>query len=151
MPFFRRLETDADHGDDFHGTDGPIFVHHSNAESTGIRPSGPSTQACVAAGFPNTDDHNNPDAAGVGPGISNNHQGVRFSAALGYLDLARHRLNLTIRANCHVKRVIFEGSRAVGLEVESGGDSFAVSRRGDCPVRRRGGFAAPDAVVGCGT
>ena len=125
LPFFRRLETDVDHTDDFHGTDGPIFVHHADAGNWH------STQraffdACVAAGFPTTDDHNNPDAAGIGPGISNNHQGVRWSAALGYLDMARHRLNLTIRANCHVKRILFEGKRATGLEVESDGETFII-------------------------
>jgi choline dehydrogenase len=125
LPFFRRLETDVDHSDDFHGSEGPIFVHHSNAGNWH------STQrafyeACVATGFPTTEDHNNPDAAGIGPGISNNHQGIRWSAALGYLDIARHRLNLTIRPNCHVKRILFEGKRATGLEVESGSQAFTI-------------------------
>ena len=32
LPYFRKLETDVDHRDDFHGTDGPIFVHHSHRE-----------------------------------------------------------------------------------------------------------------------
>ena len=125
LPYFRRLETDVNHTDDFHGTDGPIFVHHANSDNWH-----PTQQAfydaCIAAGFPTTDDHNNPDAAGIGPGISNNHQGIRWSAALGYLDMARHRLNLTIRANCHVKRILFEGKRATGLEVESDGETFNI-------------------------
>ena len=125
LPFFRRLETDVDQRDDFHGTDGPIFVHHSAPENW------PSTQrafydACIAAGYPATEDHNNPDSTGIGPGISNNHQGIRWSTALGHLDLARHRLNLTVRPNCHVKRLVFDGARAVGLEVESGGEDFTV-------------------------
>ena len=38
--------------------------------------------------------------------------------------MARHRLNLTIKSDCHVRRIIFEGSRAVGVEVQSGGESF---------------------------
>ncbi len=144
LPFFRRLETDADHRDDFHGADGPIFVHHSNADNW--HPTQRAFyEACIAAGFPSTDDHNHPDAAGVGPGISNNHQGVRFSAALGYLDLARHRLNLTIRADCHVKRVIFEGKRAVGLEVESGGDSFDVA--GEEIVLSAGAVGSPHLLL----
>ena len=40
--------------------------------------------------------------------------------------MARHRLNLTIRANCHVKRILFEGKRATGLEVESDGETFII-------------------------
>ena len=125
LPFFRRLETDADRRDDFHGADGPIFVHHASADNW--HPTQRAFyEACTSAGFPPTEDHNNPDATGIGPGISNNHQGIRWSTALGYLDMARHRLNLTIRPNCHVKRILFEGNRATGLEVESEGETFAV-------------------------
>ena len=32
LPYFRRIETDEDHRDDFHGTNGPILVHHSHRE-----------------------------------------------------------------------------------------------------------------------
>ena len=56
----------------------------------------------------------------------NNPNGIRMSTALGYLNLARHRLNLTIRPNCTVHRLIFDGTRAVGVEVESGGEKFTV-------------------------
>ena len=96
LPYFRKLETDADHQDDFHGSEGPIFVHHSDPGNWH-----PTQQAfrdaCVASGFRETGDHNNPDSEGIGPGITNNHQGIRFSTALGYLDPARHRLNLSVR------------------------------------------------------
>ncbi len=126
LPYFRRLETDADCSDDFHGSEGPIFVHHSNPDRW--HPTQKAFyDACIAAGFPPTQDHNHPDSAGIGPGVSNNHQGIRWSAALGHLDLARHRLNLTIRANCHAKRIIFEGKKAIGVEVESGGETFTVA------------------------
>lgn len=125
LPYFRKTETDADHRDDFHGSDGPIFVHHSKREEW--HPSQEAFyNACLAAGFPDCPDHNSPDATGVGPGISNNHNRVRFSTALGYLDPARHRLNLTIRPNCTVHRLLFQGTRATGALVESGGETFAV-------------------------
>ena len=125
LPYFRQMETDADRRDDFHGSDGPIFVHHAGRE--GWHPTQQAfREACLAAGFRETDDHNNPDSDGVGPGISNNHHGIRYSTALGYLDMARHRLNLTIRPNCHVARILLEGNRAVGLVVESGGNEFEV-------------------------
>ena len=123
LPFFRRLETDADRTGDFHGTEGPIFVHHS--EPANWHPTQRAFRAaCVASGHPETGDHNSPDSSGIGPGISNNHQGVRFSTALGYLGAARHRLNLTLRPNCHVKRIMFDGNRATCVEVESGVGTF---------------------------
>ena len=125
LPFFRKCEMDVDRHGDFHGSDGPIFVHHSNPEAWD------ATQraffnACRASGFEEADDHNHPDSNGVGPGVTNNHNGVRFSTALGYLDQARHRLNLTVRPNCHVGRIVFDGRRAIGLQLESGGEAFAV-------------------------
>jgi len=125
LPYFRRLETDVDRQDEHHGNDGPIFVHHSNREQWH------STQtafydAIVDAGFPETQDHNEPGSEGVGPSISNNHNRVRFSTSLGYLSQGRHRLNLTIRANCAARRLVLEGRRVTGVEVESGGDVFVV-------------------------
>ena len=125
LPFFRKIETDVDRHDDYHGTEGPIFVHHSNPD--GWHPTQRAFyDACRASGFQENDDHNNPDSNGIGPGITNNHNGVRFSTALGYLSQGRHRLNLTVRPNCRVQRILFDGKRAVGLLVESGGETFSV-------------------------
>jgi choline dehydrogenase len=56
----------------------------------------------------------------------NNPNGVRMSTALTYINPNRHRLNLTIRANVLVRRILFEGKRATGVEVESGGQVFTV-------------------------
>ena len=125
LPYFRKTETDVDYHDDFHGTDGPILVHHSRREDW--HPAQEAFyNACRAAGFPDCPDHNSPDATGVGPGIANNHNRVRFSTALGYLAPSRHRLNLTIRPNCSVQRLHFQRNRAVGALVESGGETFTV-------------------------
>ena len=49
-----------------------------------------------------------------------------MSMALAYIDSVRHRLNLTIRANVQAHRVVLEGNRAVGIEVDSGDETFVV-------------------------
>ena len=125
LPYFRKLETDSDFSDDFHGTDGPIVCHRFKPE-TWHPAQAAFYAACREAGFPDSPDHNNPDSTGVGPTPFNNPGGVRMSTALGYLDQTRHRLNLTIRANCHVQKILFEGNRAIGARVESGGEIFTV-------------------------
>ncbi len=125
LPFFRKLETDVDRDGDYHGSDGPIFVHHSDPEAWDAAQKA-FFNACRASGFAEANDHNHPDSNGVGPGVTNNHNGVRFSTALGYLSQARHRLNLTVRSDCQVHRVVFHGKRATGLLVESGGQTFTV-------------------------
>ena len=126
LPFFRKSETDLDFGgDDFHGSDGPIPVRRMKKEDML-----PAIQAfwnaAVAAGFPETMDHNSPDSIGVGPRPVNNIDGVRMSTALTYLVGARHRLNLTIRGDVLAQRIIFDGTRAVGVEVQSGGEVFTI-------------------------
>ncbi len=125
LPYFRKIETDTDFSDDFHGTEGPIVMHRF-ARDTWHPATEAFYQACRSAGYSDSPDHNNPDSSGVGPTPLNNPNGIRMSTALGYLDQIRHRLNVTIRANCHVQRILFDGKRAVGVEVESGGEKFTV-------------------------
>ena len=91
-----------------------------------MRPSERSSTHAAPAALPRPRDHNHPDSGGVGPGVTNNQNRVRFSTALGYLDPARHRLNLTVRPNCQALRIVFQGQRATGLLVESGGQTFTV-------------------------
>ena len=121
LPYFRKLETDSD----FHGTDGPIIAHRFKRE-TWLPAQVAFYNACRSMGFADSHDHIHPDSTGVGSTPFNNPNGIRFSTALGHLDPARNRLNLSIRANCTVHRIIFEGKRAVGVEVESGGEMFVV-------------------------
>ena len=125
LPYFRRSETDVDRHGDYHGAEGPIFVHHSNPDAWDAAQRA-FFNACRASGYEEAEDHNHPDSNGVGPGVTNNHNGVRFSIALGYLGQARHRLNLTVRPNCQAQRILFRGNRAAGLLVESGGETFSV-------------------------
>ena len=125
LPYFRKLETDTDIRDDFHGFDGPIPVRRHKRD-TWLPAQVAFQQACLAAGFPEDPDMNNPDSAGVGPIPMNNPDGVRMSTALTYLNPERHRLNLTVRPNVLVRRIVFEGNKAVGVAAESGGEQFSL-------------------------
>ena len=125
LPYFRRLESDADIRDDFHGPDGPIPVwRHARKDWLPLQMA--FYQACRDAGFPDDPDMNHPDATGVGQMPLNNPGGIRMSTAITYLDASRHRLNLTIRPNVLAKRIVFDGGRATGVEVDSGGETFVV-------------------------
>jgi choline dehydrogenase len=50
----------------------------------------------------------------------NRRDTTRISTALGYLETARKRPNLTIRARCLVRRLLFDGNQAVGAELANG-------------------------------
>ena len=122
LPYFRRFETDLDFAGDFHGSDGPIPVKRFSREQMN-KDQQAFHDACLAYGFPDCPDHNDPDSTGVGPTPLNNVDGVRWSTAMGYLDAARERPNLTIAPLTQSRRVLFEGRRAVGVEVESDGQA----------------------------
>ncbi len=144
LPYFRRLETDADIHDDFHGTDGPIPVwRHAREDWLPLHAA--FYQACRDLGFPDDPDMNHPDTTGVGQVPLNNPGGVRMSTAITYLDACRHRLNLTIRANVTVRRIVFDGKQATGVEVESGGDVFVVE--GDEIILSAGAIASPQLLL----
>ena len=144
LPYFRKQETDTDISDDFHGFDGPIPVRRHRRENW-LPLQGAFVQACAEIGYSEVYDHNHPDATGVGPFPMNNPNGVRMSTALSYVNPNRHRLNLTIRANVLVRRILFEGLRAVGVEVESGGEVFQIE--GDQIALCAGAVASPQLLL----
>ena len=126
LPFYRKMETDLDIQDDFHGSDGPLPItrRHNDGNWPAIQTVFHS--ACLEAGHGTANDMNGTEHVGVALVPMNNMNGVRMSTALTHLSPARHRLNLTIRGDVFVRRIVFEGNKAVGVEAESGGETFIV-------------------------
>ena len=132
LPYFNKVETDTTYQDDpgdFHGSEGPIICHRFPREEW-LTGSQAFEKACLEAGFSSCEDANAPGTTGVGPLPLNNPNGIRWSTAIGYLGLSRHRLNLTIRPNVDVKRILFDTSsgtpRATGVEVVSDEETFVI-------------------------
>ena len=126
LPYFLKMENDADYGGDFHGKRGPLPIHRLPLES--LLPSVQAFhKACVAAGYPYFPDMNHPEAHGVGMLPLNKLGGVRINTAVAYLNPVRHRVNLTIRGGINVRRLLFQGNRCVGVQAESGGETFTVT------------------------
>jgi len=144
LPFFRKSERDLDIRDDFHGTDGPIPVRR---RQTGPWPDIQKAfhAACLDEGYGSVEDTNGPNPAGVGVWPSNNLDGWRMSAALTHLNPMRHRLNLTVRGGVFVRKVLIENMKAVGVEVESGGEVFNVEA--DRVVLSAGAIKSPHLLM----
>ena len=126
LPFYRKMETDLDIQDDFHGTDGPLPITRRENNGNWPRIQSVFHAACLETGHPTASDMNGPDHLGLAPVPMNNMNGVRMSTALTHLSPARHRLNLTVRGDVFVRRVLFEGNKAIGVEAESGGETFVL-------------------------
>jgi predicted dehydrogenase (TIGR03970 family) len=147
LPYFRKMETDMDFSGEFHGSDGPVPVRRYKREEW-LPHSLAFHQACLAADFRDDPDQNHPESTGVSPRARNTLNGVRISMALAYLDPARHRLNLTIKGNVMACRLLFEGRRAVGVAVESGGERFTVEA--DHIVLSSGAIGSPHLLLRSG-
>ena len=144
LAYLRRIETDDDFGGDFHGSDGPIIVRRDRSGNW------PPEQkawvdACRALGFPESPDINHPDSTGVGPTPFNTVDRVRWSTALGYLDSARDRPNLTIRPEFRANRVVFDGGRAVGVEGET--STGTLTEHGDEVILAAGAIGSPHLLL----
>lgn len=145
LPYFRRLEDDPAEGD-WHGRGGPIPVRRFLDEDQT-----PFTkayiEACRALGHRYIEDLNGPEFCGVGPLPTNQVDGVRQSAAVGYLTSeVRARANLEIRPDVTVDRVELADGRARALVLASGerieGDTIVLSAGSYCspPILLRSGI-----------
>lgn len=125
LPYFRRLETDLDFDDDFHGRNGPIPIRRYREDEL-MPVQAAFMTAMRAAGYPETRDNNDPESTGLAPHPMNKQGRTRMSVAICYIEPARHRLNLTIRGDCLTRRVLTDGGKAIGVEVECGGETQIV-------------------------
>ena len=121
LPAFKRLENDLDFGNaPAHGSSGPVPIrrHTEDQWAGGVQA---FAQACRDFGFRDCPDLNEPGATGVGPTPRNLLGEVRASSMVTYLREAHGRRNLTIISDATCRRVLFEGTTAVGVEVERDG------------------------------
>jgi choline dehydrogenase-like flavoprotein len=118
LPYFKKSEHQTRGADAFHGVGGPMYV-------SDLRSPNPFVDRFVRAanevGYPTTPDFNGAQQEGVGPYQVTQIEGERCSAARAYLHPIRARANLDVRTDSHVTRVLFEGRRAVGVEVRRDG------------------------------
>jgi choline dehydrogenase len=117
LPYFKKMETCLAGADEWRGGDGPIVLERGPASSPLF---GAFFGAVLQAGYQLTPDVNGYQQEGFAPFDRTLHRGRRLSAARAYLHPAMKRTNLEVRCKTFVNRVVFEGSRAVGVELDRG-------------------------------
>ncbi|SMF80840.1 choline dehydrogenase [Tistlia consotensis] len=114
LPLFRRMERHVLGESPSRGGSGPLSV-------TGIeRDAHPLCQvyleACRQAGFTVVEDLNGSEQDSAGLYHLTIRDGRRHSAATAYLDPARRRPNLDVATHAQATRILFDGTRAIGVE-----------------------------------
>jgi choline dehydrogenase len=113
LPYFKRMETCLAGSDEFRGGDGPLVLERGPAESSLFQAFFAAVQQ---AGHDLTDDVNGRKQEGFARFDRNVHRGRRLSAARAYLHPVMHRPNLEVVTRALVSRVVFDRTRATGVE-----------------------------------
>lgn len=141
LPYFKRIErfVGTDPTDSYRGRTGLIPVYRHEVDNPLFDA---LFEAAREAGHELVDDVNGYRQEGFGPFDSNIENGERCDAARTYFAPVRDRKNLDVLTGALVSRVVFEGQRAVGVELRSRREGTSVIR-GNEIILAGGAFNSP--------
>ncbi|HEY8580481.1 MAG TPA: GMC family oxidoreductase N-terminal domain-containing protein, partial [Beijerinckiaceae bacterium] len=126
LPYFKRGETWEEGENTWRGGSGPVHT-------TWARSPDPLFDAWVEAGreagYKVTKDFNAASGEGFGRVQFTIRNGRRHSAAAAYLRPALRRRNLTLEIKAHATRILFQGTRATGVEYVRDGQTRRATAR----------------------
>lgn len=142
-PYFRKSETYAGGGDGLRGDAGELRVEevmHRNSTNDAV------LAAFGEIGVPQTKDYNGPDQFGAFYYQTTAGDGQRCSAADAFLRPVMRRPNLRIVTGAECHRILFEGTRAIGVEIV-GPDGSEVIRADREVVLSAGAYHSPKLLM----
>lgn len=145
LPHYKAVENSPDGEDYYRGRSGPLPIRTRRPDE--LTPSlNAFIDAAVNQGFARVADFNRADQAGAGPYPLNVISGRRINTGIAFLDDGvRARQNLTIRDGVEVDRVLFDGSRAVGV-MDASGNEY----RADLVILSAGVYGSPAILMRSG-
>ncbi|MFD2207122.1 choline dehydrogenase [Kiloniella antarctica] len=121
LPYFQRAETWKGGRDEYRGNEGPLATCNGNEMKNPLYSA--FVKAGEEAGYGATTDYNGYRQEGFGPMHMTVKDGVRWSTANAYLKPVLKRPNLKVISNALTKRIVMEGKKATGIEIEVGGQT----------------------------
>lgn len=113
LPYFKKMETCLAGADEWRGGNGPLVLERGPSDNPLIESFLTATEQ---AGYARTADVNGYRQEGFARFDRNVHRGRRLSAARAYLHPVMKRPNLTVTTRALVSRILFDGTRATGVE-----------------------------------
>ncbi len=143
LPAFRAIEDHELGADEMRGAGGPLHVGINRERN---RPNDAILEAARAIGLDVRDDVNRADQTGIGPMPHMIKRGRRVSAANAFLDPVHNRPNLTILTGALVRKVLFDGKRATGIDYERRGVRARINCRREV-ILSAGAFETPKLLM----
>ena len=119
LPYFIKAEDQSRGANQWHGSGGPFAVSDLPDR---FEMCDAFIDSAAAMGIPRNDDFNGASQEGAGYFQANLRNGRRISTAVGYLRPAEKRANLRVEVEALATRVLFDGTRAIGVEYRQGGE-----------------------------
>jgi len=127
LPYFLKSEDYFAGADEMHGAGGEWRVEAPRVRWDILDA---FQAAAEAAGVPRTDDFNRGDNEGSSYFKVNQRSGFRVNSAKAFLKPVRHRRNLKVETNAHVRRLLIEDLAARGVDfVQAGVERIVRARR----------------------
>ena len=123
LPYFLKAENQERGESKFHNIGGPLSVSDTRIKLDLLEA---FMDAAEENGIPKVNDFNTGNNFGCGYFQVTEKNGLRCSAAVGYLNPVKKRNNLKIEINCHVKKVNFKGKKAVSISYWKDNKLFTV-------------------------
>lgn len=124
LPTFKAVEDNEAGADEWRGRDGPVHVTDNRRH---VHPlTARFLRATHEAGLTLNEDFNGENQEGAGVYQLTTRNGRRMSAARAFLRPAMRRPNLRVETGALATRILFEGKRAVGIELRQQGRSRRV-------------------------
>ncbi|MBA2765183.1 MAG: GMC family oxidoreductase N-terminal domain-containing protein [Thermoleophilaceae bacterium] len=143
LPYFTKAEDNERGEDQFHGAGGPLPVR----ESRSMNPIAEAfIEAAAQAGHERNPDFNGARQEGFGRYQTTQENGMRASTAGRYLHPNMDRENLTVITDALALRILFEGDRASGVEIDHGGTVEEVRARREVIVSA-GAYQSPQLLM----
>lgn len=141
---YRAIEDNEAGADDWRGRGGPLFI---SANQRDLHPLCETfIRATEATGLPRNADFNGPVQEGVGIYQMTIRNARRNSAARAFLRPAMKRSNVTVLTHAQVTRVLFDGTRATGVEYERRGQRHT-ARAGREVILSGGAINSPQLLM----
>ena len=143
LPYFKRAEDNERGASRYHGVGGPLSVSDSRSMHPVVEA---WVEAAGQAGIPHNGDLNGATQEGAGRYQVTQRDGRRCSAAVAYLHPAVARGNVEVVTDARVYRILFEGTRAVGVEYMRHGTLEQV-RAGREVILSAGAYHSPQLLM----